>query len=244
MLTKRWTLNADVGEGCDDALVMGYLDCASIACAGHAGNATVMRDTLKLAKQHSVIIGAHPGYPDKANFGRQSIAMSRSELRATVDEQTRLLIALANEQGVAVAYIKPHGALNHDMLANPEVFAAVCQTIATIDKHLLLMLPTNANMAQHIKVAEQYGLSVWQEVFADRAYEPSGLLRARKYPDAVHATPEKIMMQLQRIRENDEIIAIDGSVLNVSSAQTICIHGDHKPSVAAVRALTEQFSKK
>lgn len=234
---KTWTLNADVGEGCDDALIMPYLDCANVACAAHAGDENVVRETLKLAKQHNVTVGAHPGYPDKANFGRYSLGLSAEELQQTLTTQIRLLHELAAEIGVTMAYVKPHGALNHDMLAKPDIFKAICQVVSEFDANLALMVPTNANMPQQIDTAAQHGLSVWQEVFADRAYEPSGLLRPRKYDDAVHATPELIAAQLQRIREQGEIVAIDGSVLDISAAQTICIHGDHAPSVEAVRSL-------
>lgn len=233
--TKHWTLNADVGEGCDDALIMPFLDCANVACAAHAGDEDVVRETLKLAKQHSVIVGAHPGYPDKAHFGRHSLNMCEDELTATLTAQIRLLLNLASEQGLTVKYVKPHGALNHDMLQRADVLTVICRVVRDIDKNLAIMMPTNAKQAEQQTIVEKYGLSIWWEVFADRAYEPNGLLRPRKYADAVHADPQTIIEQLNRIRERGEIVAIDGTVLDISLAQTICVHGDHAPSITAVQ---------
>lgn len=240
MKTKHWTLNADVGEGCDDAVIMPYLDCANVACAAHAGDKNVVRKTLALAKQYRVIVGAHPGYPDKENFGRYSLNLNGHELRATLIAQIQLLQELAVEQAIGIQYIKPHGALNHDMLQKPAVFEVICQVAAdmasTMGEQLALMIPTNAKQAQQQHMAASYGLAIWWEVFADRAYEPTGLLRSRRYTDAVHADPNVILEQLNRIRQQGEIIAVDGSVLDISYAQTICIHGDHPPSITAVQA--------
>lgn len=237
----RWTLNADVGEGCDDALIMPYLDCANIACGAHAGNEAIMRETVKLAKKHNVSIGAHPGYPDKANFGRHSLAMSQEALTETLTDQITLLLECAKDQDITPVYVKPHGALNHDMLKKTDIFTLICQVVSTIDKTLVIMVPTNANDSQQQDIAQQHGLTIWWEVFADRAYEPNGLLRSRQYDDAVHEQPQHIINQLNRIQKSAEIVAVDGSVLDVSQAQTICLHGDHAPSIDAVQKWAKQL---
>ncbi len=184
-------------------------------------------------------MGAHPGYPDKANFGRLSLDMSADELAETLRAQLALLLDKAKLQGVAVAYVKPHGALNHDMLQKPEIFQLICQTVSAINSELALMVPTNAMQEQQQATASKYGLSIWWEVFADRAYEPTGLLRPRKFDDAVHENPQTIIEQLNTIRQRGEIVAVDGTVLDIGYAQTICVHGDHAPSVAAVRQLRD-----
>lgn len=233
--TFKTTLNADVGEGCDDALIMPYLDCANVACAAHAGDESVIRETLRLAKQYGVSVGAHPGYPDKANFGRHSLDMTTDDLATTLREQIHLLLDLAAEQAIKVVYVKPHGALNHDMLQKANVLKVICQVVSAIDSSLAIMIPTNANQVKQQRLAESYGLTLWWEVFADRAYEPSGLLRPRKFADAVHAEPQMIIEQLNSIREQGKITAIDGTLLDVSMAQSICIHGDHAPSVRAIQ---------
>jgi len=232
---KQWKLNADVGEGCQDQLIMPYLDCANIACGAHAGDIDVMQQTLALARDNQVIVGAHPGYPDKENFGRHSLAMSAEELAQTLRDQILLLIHLAREQKIQVVYVKPHGALNHDMLQKPDIFALICQQVADIDKNLVLMVPTNAQHVQQEYMAAQYGLSIWWEVFADRAYEPNGLLRSRQFSDALYSDPQQIVEQLNLIQEQEKIMAIDGTPLEVSLAQTVCVHGDNASSIAAVQ---------
>lgn len=228
-------LNADVGEGCDDSLIMPYLHAANIACGGHAGDDETMRRTLASAKAHDVLCGAHPGYPDRANFGRVTLAMPAQALDASVAQQIARLAALATAAGMRLAYVKPHGALNHDMLADSALFARLCAVVAAAEVDPVMMVPTNAGQAEQARIAKAHGLQIWWEVFADRAYEANGLLRARRHPDALHQTPARILVQLARIEAHGEIEAIDGSVLDIGHARTVCVHGDHPPSVAALR---------
>ncbi|MDO5091409.1 MAG: 5-oxoprolinase subunit PxpA [Cardiobacteriaceae bacterium] len=228
-------LNADVGEGFDDALVMPHLDAANIACGAHAGDEATMRATVQLAKTHRVQIGAHPGYPDRANFGRQTLAIAPDALDASIAAQIAALAAIVRDAGLTIDYVKPHGALNHDMLQDDALFARLCAIVAAADCGKVLMVPTNAREAVQENIAREHGLAIWWEVFADRAYEADGLLRARRHPDAVHGDAGSIRAQWQRIAEKGEIVAIDGSILDVRHARTVCIHGDHPPSIAAIR---------
>ena len=228
-------LNADVGEGCDDSLIMPFIHAANIACGGHAGDEATMRHTLGLAKAHGVLCGAHPGYPDRAGFGRKTSDMPQDALDASLTAQIAALAGLAAQSGLRLAYVKPHGALNHDMLADNALFARLCALVAAADVDPVIMVPTNAGEDTQQRIAREHGLAIWWEVFADRAYEPDGLLRARRYEDALHQTPQRILAQIARIEAHGEIGAVDGSVLDVGHARTICIHGDHPPSVAAIR---------
>ncbi|SUO95012.1 5-oxoprolinase subunit PxpA [Suttonella ornithocola] len=232
---KKWLLNADVGEGCDDSLIMPYLDCANICCGAHAGGEAVMQETLALAKMHGVMVGAHPGYADRDNFGRISVPMTFDALTQSVREQILALMEAAKAQQIPVYYVKPHGAMNHDMLQSEAIFSAICAAVAGVSERLALMVPTNAHSEQQEKIAAEYGLTIWWEVFADRAYEPSGLLRPRKYADAMHDSADKIVTQIERIMAEGKIRAVDGSDLEVSEGRTICVHGDHALSVEAVR---------
>lgn len=234
---QNWRFNADVGEGCDDALIMPYLDEANVCCGAHAGGSAEMRHTLQLAKQHQVRVGAHPGYPDRANFGRLSLDLPLDLLAASLREQMQAIQAAAVEVGIALSYLKPHGALNHDMLQNDAIFTLLCQIAA--EEALSLLVPTNARQAEQSAIAAQYDVAIEWEVFADRAYEPSGLLRPRRYPDAMHQDPAQIVAQMQRIVAQGSIIAIDGSAIDVSSGNSICIHGDHAPSIAALKTYRE-----
>lgn len=238
MNKKRWTLNADVGENYDDVLIMPFLDCANVCCGQHAGSEAVTAATIALAEKFEVTVGAHPGYSDPENFGRFSLNLSDEALRESLTEQLSLMCRLCP----TLTYVKPHGALNHDMLANEQIFTSICEVIASINPLLALMVPTNANQHQQTAIATAKGLTIWWEVFADRAYEPSGLLRSRQHDDAVHHDPQTIIAQIQRIRESGEIIAIDGSVLDVSDAQTICVHGDNAPSVYALKQFAHSWN--
>ncbi len=237
-MMSPWLLNADVGEGYDDSRLMAYLDCASICCGAHAGGVNAMRSTLALAKRHGVTPGAHPGYGERATFGRRSLSLPLAELEASVREQILTLTALAAETALKPAYVKPHGAMNHDMLEDDTVFAAICRAVASLDPTLAVMVPTNPRQRQQRWIARENGLTIWWEVFADRAYEPSGLLRSRDCRDAVHSTPERIVAQLEGIVRNGKIRAVDGSDLEVGEASTICVHGDHPVSVEAIRRWT------
>lgn len=231
---KTLLLNADVGEGCDDSRIIPYLHAASIACGAHAGDSATMRRTLALAKQHGVLPGAHPGYPDRPHFGRQSLDIPASALDDSIAAQIRTLAAHAEEMDIRLAYVKPHGALNHDMLADVALFARLCAITAAADCDNALMVPVNARHDEQRRIAQAHGITIRWEVFADRAYEPNGLLRARRHADALHQDPAQIRAQIARIEAHGEIEAIDGSILDVSMADTICIHGDHLPSVAAI----------
>lgn len=231
---KTLLLNADVGEGYDDSRIIPHLHAASIACGAHAGDSATMRRALLLAREHGVLPGAHPGYPDRARFGRQSLDMPARLLDDSIAAQIRTLAAHAEEMDIRLAYVKPHGALNHDMLADVALFARLCAITAAADCDNILMVPVNARHDEHRRIAQDHGITLWWEVFADRAYEANGLLRARSHADALHQDPAQIRAQIARIEAQGEIAAIDGSIIDVSMAHTVCIHGDHPPSVAAI----------
>lgn len=243
-MTAKWLMNADVGEGCDDSLIMPYLDCANICCGAHAGGETEINTTLELCKTYGVNAGAHPGYADRENFGRLSLTLSPDAITRSVREQVLNLITIAKTHHLPVLYVKPHGALNHDMLAKPDIFAAICAAVAGINPNLALMVPTNAKQEEQTRLANEFGLTIWWEVFADRAYEPNGLLRSRQYPDAMHQDPTAIVAQIERIMTEGKIRAIDGTDLDIRHSRTICLHGDHSPSVTAARLWKEQSQPK
>ncbi len=232
MKQKTMTINADIGEGCDDSLVIPFLDWANVCCGQHAGSEELSKQTIQLVEQQNVGVGAHPGYPDRENFGRISQDLTEQALYDTLYQQ----IGLINAHSQKMLYVKPHGALNHDMLQSDTVFEVICKVVADIGcKHI--MVPTNERQQVQIALAEKYHLTLLWEVFADRAYESNGLLRPRKYADAVHQDAETIVAQIKRIREKGEIVAVDGSVIDISYADSICIHGDNQASVSAVGML-------
>ena len=178
-------LNSDLGEsfgswemGADDA-VMPHIDQANIACGFHAGDALIMRQTLELAKANNVCVGAHTSYPDLQGFGRRSMDCSHNEIVAFVHYQISALEGIAKNLGMSVDYVKPHGALYNDMMANEEVRIAIMQAVSEHHSHPSLMLQALPKNQQYTKEAEQFGLSLYFEAFADRCYDDEGKLLSR-----------------------------------------------------------------
>ena len=197
-------LNCDLGESYgswtmgQDAAAMAHIDQANIACGFHAGDPLVMAKTLTLAKQHGVMIGAHPAYPDLVGFGRRSINCTDAELQALLHYQVAALDGMAQAQGLQLAYVKPHGALYNDMMANGDIRASVMQAVATYHRPVRLMLQATAAWPEHQAAADALGLKLYFEAFADRAYEDDGRLMARTKPGAVH-DHDQMLAQVQQL---------------------------------------------
>ena len=241
-------LNADVGESFgpwqlgQDAALMPFIDLANIACGFHASDPDTMRCTVQLAHLHGVKIGAHPAYPDLVGFGRRSLACSPSEIENLVLYQLGALDALCRAEGTRVRYVKPHGALYNDMMREPEKLAAVMQAVARFDNQLPLMLMAKRDNQAALELAQPFGLTLWFEAFADRAYDSQGFLVSRQLPGAVLKEPEEILEQARRIAMAEPLIALDGSAL-LLTADTLCVHGDNPESIAAVSAIRQLLNK-
>ena len=211
-------LNCDLAEGagCEGA-VMPYLDQANIACGAHAGDTGLMWSTVALARDHGVSIGAHPGYPDREQFGRVSLSASPDQIRAWVTEQIECLAALA-----PVDYVKPHGALYHDMLQQPAVLEAIRNAIGALP----LMGP--APFAD--------GLD-WSEAFADRRYQADGTLMPRNAVGAVLNEAETLA-QVGQLIADGTVTTAGGDTLTLA-ATSLCVHGDNPAGVRSIRAIRE-----
>ena len=211
-------LNCDLAEGagCEGA-VMPYLDQANIACGAHAGDTGLMWSTVALARDHGVSIGAHPGYPDREQFGRVSLSASPDQIRAWVTEQIECLAALA-----PVDYVKPHGALYHDMLQQPAVLEAIRNAIGALP----LMGP-----------APFAGGLDWSEAFADRRYQVDGTLMPRNVAGAVLNEAETLA-QVGQLIADGTVTTAGGDTLTLA-ATTLCVHGDNPAGVRSIRAIRE-----
>lgn len=242
-------LNCDIGESYGawtmglDAEVMPYIDCANIACGFHAGDPGVMRETVGLALRHNVIIGAHPAYPDLVGFGRRSLACAAEEVRDLLHYQIGALDGICRAQGGRVRYVKPHGALYNDMMANPQQLRAVIDAIARYDASLPLMVLAMRDNSPAQAIADEFGITLWFEAFADRAYDAEGRLVSRKLPGAVHHDPEQVVAQALTLSRGEALTASDGSELRLS-AHTLCVHGDNAGSVAAVRRIRASIGER
>ncbi len=236
-------LNCDLGEsfgswtmGMDEA-VMPHIDQANIACGFHAGDPLIMTNTLKLAQQHGVRIGAHPSYPDLAGFGRRSMNCSGDEIKAFMSYQTAALGGMAQSMDLSLEYVKPHGALYNDMMAKEEVRHAIMDAIASFHLPIRLMLQATPEADLHRQEAEQRGLELYFEAFADRCYDDDGKLLSRTKPGAVHSK-EKMLAQVKQLNELGTITTVSGKTLSLQ-ADTLCVHGDNIEGVQAIEAIRE-----
>ncbi len=245
---SRLLLNCDIGESFGnltmglDAEVMPFIDCANVACGFHAGDPSIMRKTVGLALSHGVQIGAHPAYQDLVGFGRRSMAYSAQELQDILHYQIGALDGICRAQGGRVRYVKPHGAMYNDMMANPAQLRAVLQAVASYDRTLPLMLMATRDNSAAQQLGDEYGVTLWFEAFADRAYDSGGRLVSRALPGAVHHESEVIIEQALTIARGDNLTASDGSALHLQ-ANTLCVHGDNASSVAAVRRIREALDQ-
>ncbi len=238
-------INSDLGESEEslangtDAELMRYITSANVACGGHAGNDDTMRETVSIAKRLNVAVGAHPGYPDRDNFGRIESPMDAAEIEASVRDQIAALAAVAAPLGVSLVHCKPHGALYHAANKSTEIAAAIGRAVLESDEQLIMVGQAGSPT---LTLWESMGLSCAAEAFADRAYEPDGILRKRTLAGALLDDPAKAAAQALNIATRYIVLATDGSQLKVA-ADTICIHSDTPGSVAIARAVNEGLRK-
>jgi len=245
---KRLLLNCDIGESFGawtmglDAEVMPFIDCANVACGFHASDPQIMRRTVALATQHDVKIGAHPAYPDLVGFGRRSMACTPDEVENMLLYQIGALDGICRAEGTQVRYVKPHGALYNDMMRKPELLRAVMSAVTAYSPSLPLMLMSTRDNNAAQALADELGVMLWFEVFADRAYDAAGMLVSRALPGAVHHDPETVAAQALCLAKGEALTASDGSPL-VLRADTLCVHGDNAGSVAAVQRIRRALEK-
>jgi UPF0271 protein len=241
-MKKTLKLNCDLGEKVhdNDALIMPYIDQANIACGFHASDPVTMQQTVKLAIQHDVEIGAHPSYPDKANFGRTSMQLPRQALISMLHYQIGALDAICQAEGAQLLYVKPHGALYNDMMADVSIFESVCLAISTLNrssnKPLSLMIQALPDNSIQQQCAKEHNIHLLFEVFADRAYQNDGLLVARSNSNAVIHDVEKVNQRLISLCEYHTLNSSSGVQLRLT-ADSLCVHGDNPEAIKLVQKL-------
>jgi 5-oxoprolinase (ATP-hydrolysing) subunit A len=224
----RVDLNCDMGEipeaiagGAQESL-MKWITSANIACGGHAGDAETMEVTIRQAQKHNIAIGAHPGYPDRENFGRLELKLSSREIADSVFAQVKTLNEIATRLGAKIRHVKPHGALYNQAVRGMEIAAAIAEGVARWNRDVVLVGLADSPM---LEVFRKSGFAVAAEAFADRLYEPNGTLRSRKFDDALIRDPHEAGNQAVSIATGNALIARGGKQIPVR-AQTLCIHGD------------------
>ena len=232
-------LNCDLGESYGswtmglDVEVMPHIDQANVACGYHGGDPLTMRRTLQMAAEHGVTVGAHPSYPDLVGFGRRSMNLSADEISASLHYQLAALEGMAAVEGLEVSYVKPHGAIYNDMMAKAEVREAIMDAVAAYHRPITLMLQATPEASLHRSEAEERGITLLFEAFADRCYDDDGKLLSRKKPGAVHDR-EKMLAQVAQLIEHGTVTTVSGNVLALDP-DTLCVHGDNMEGVQAIR---------
>jgi len=234
-------INCDLGESFgehrvgDDANIMPHLDQANIACGFHGGDPLTIRNTLLLAAQHGVSVGAHPAYPDLEGFGRRRMQLEHENLLAILQYQLSAIEGMARSLDLTLAHIKPHGALYHDMMSKPCVRAAILEAVAAFPVPLTLIAQASTANNQVRTECERLGIAVAFEAFADRAYEADGTLVARAQEGAV-LSENAMLAQVKQLCTTGSVTAIDGSSLALQ-ADTLCVHGDTPGAATAIRSI-------
>lgn len=223
---SRLDLNCDLGEGAGhDAAVMPLITSANIACGAHAGDLATMRETVALARAHGVGIGAHPGYEDRAGFGRAERAIAPDEAATLVLRQTEILSRVA---GADLRHVKLHGAFYNQVGRDAGLAAAVAAALAREWPRLIVFAPAASRLAA---AAREHGLAVAEEVFADRGYRSDGTLVPRNEPGALIKDETQAAAQVLGLVRHGAVAAVDGTLCRLK-ADTVCLHGD-SPRVVA-----------
>lgn len=244
-MTQTIDLNADLGEMPEsqdrDIAILDIVSSCNIACGGHAGSADSMATMLAAAKARGVAAGAHPSYPDRANFGRQSIDITPDALADSIVQQLTAYAEAARDAGHAVHHVKPHGALYNDMADDIDLAMAVAHACAQVFPGAALVGLAGSAVR---RAAQAAGLPFIAEAFVDRRYTPRARLLSRSEPGAVLADPLERADQAVALATGAAIVASDGSALTIR-AGSLCLHSDSEAaleSASAIRAALEQAS--
>ncbi len=245
MELRKVDLNCDMGEGfgiyCIEIApeVMEIISSANIACGFHAGDPIVMGEAVALCKRYGVAVGAHPGLPDLMGFGRREMNISPKEARDYLLYHVGALQAFCAALGVELQHVKPHGALYNMAAYNEQLAQGLIDGLMSLRPRPILLALSGSRFA---RLAEEAGLVVCHEVFADRAYNPDGTLVSRRHEDAVIHDPEVIAQRALRMVKEGTVEASDGSIIKIK-ADSICVHGDNPKAKEIVVRLAEVFDK-
>ncbi len=232
-------LNADVGEGMDDSVLLPYLTSANVACGLHAGDPSVMDATVEQALARGVRVGAHPGYPDRENFGRVRMEMSSGAIEALVLYQVAALEGFVRSRGGKLTHVKPHGALYHAGAQSPDVARAIAAGVLRAGADLVVVGQPGTEL---LAAAREAGLPVAVEAFADRRYRADGTLVSRGEKGALLTDPEEAAEQALHLARDGYVLAEDGSRVGVE-ADTICLHGDTPGAPEIARRIRERLRR-
>ncbi len=233
-------INADVGEGIgNEANLMPYLSSCNIACGGHAGDVSTMTKVVKLAKKHNVKIGAHPSFPDKANFGRVDMKISAADLYSSLEQQVRTLQNVLHSENVQLHHIKPHGALYNLAVKNEKIAKVIIEVIKSIAMPVKLYAPYKSIIAE---LANKENIQVIFEAFADRNYNEDLSLVSRKNDNALLIDKDEVLFHVLHMSKHKKVKTISGVEVPIK-ASTFCVHSDTKNAIEILNYLNQELPK-
>ncbi|WP_059105519.1 LamB/YcsF family protein [Shouchella shacheensis] len=240
---KEIDINCDMGEsygaykmGMDED-ILPYISSANIACGFHAGDPSTMKKTVRLAMEHKVAIGAHPGLPDLMGFGRRNLDISPEEAYDLVVYQVGALWGFVQAEGGRLQHVKAHGSLYNMATVRTDLAEAIARAVDHIDPELVLVGMANGAL---LEAGKTIGLKTASEVFADRTYQEDGTLTPRRSEQALISDPEEASKQVIRMIQEQKVTSIQGSTLDIL-AETVCIHGDGLHALAFAKRVRREI---
>ena len=234
-------INCDLGETSkfcsteNDPLLLKIVNSANIACGYHAGDKPTMEKTIKISKGNNVSIGAHPSFNDPDNFGRKRLDLPSKEISKLIIDQINILSNIADNFGIKVTHVKPHGALNNMACENYELAKVISESIIQVNKDLIFLVPTGSEME---KAGKKLGMKVATEIFADRNYEDDGNLVSRSKSNAMITDPEIAKEHVIKMVENQALNCYSGKQIPCE-IDSICVHGDGKSAVDTAKQIKD-----
>ena len=238
-------INCDLGESSklhsteNDPLLLKIVNSANIACGYHAGDEQTMEKTIEISKKNKVSIGAHPSFNDPENFGRKRLSLPSNEIKKLVIDQINILSKIANNKGVKVTHVKPHGALNNMACENYDLAKIISEAIIQVNKELIFLVPTGSQME---KAGKKLGMKIAAEIFADRNYEDDGNLVSRAKDNALITDPEIAKKHVIKMVENQALNCYSGKQIPCE-IDSICVHGDGETAVNTAKQIREGLIK-
>lgn len=237
---QKLDLNCDLGEGESPSrqrALMRAISSANIACGGHAGDLRSMDHCVRMAREEGVHVGAHPGYPDRENFGRISRQISPSDFELLLIQQISGLEQVARSNRMKLSHIKLHGALYHDVERDSSLAIVYLETVTRFWPKAKIFALAGGNL---VEASARHDARVWEEIFADRAYRPNGTLVDREADGAVLSDLKEIVSRVQSYNKTGRMKTIAGSTVGMN-ARTICVHSDSENALRVARALADEL---
>ena len=233
-------INCDMGEGIGtDEMIMPFISSANIACGYHAGDEHIMKQTIELAVNNKVAIGAHPSFLDKENFGRTEMNLPPEEVYDLIILQLKMIDKIIKRKKTKLHHVKPHGALYNMSAKDPVIANAIANAVKDFDSSFILF---GLSGSHSIQEAEKLNLKTASEVFADRTYQDNGTLTPRSQPHALIENVEGSIAQVLQMIKEKKVTSINGKTISIV-ADTICIHGDGKNAVAFAKAIHQTLKE-